>query len=626
MKQQPKKLRLLHWILAIYTLLLAAVLVLSIVFPRLSVLHLTIFGSNLWLLLLSVWAWVFILWIILEARIIAGVALTRKNKIAFFITLAVLFAYYSYNLLTRQFIYYWDYVLYYRMQGGVAYTFQTDGFFYGVVEIVMSVWYNAYSLFNNVFLAAPFAPTPQTPTWYVAVSAAAILPALYWVIALWIKMIEKMLQPKRSDLFFTGAMILCAGFPLMHRALLYGQPDLFGMIFVFLIMLLTMDYDFSKTDFMRYFLIIALTVMVCASRRWYQFWLVAYYACYAIYVLIRSIRGKVWANIKRAALFALASAIILGIVFLPMIVTFFRTNYAVSYSVYNAGGFPAELKGQARFLGLGVLSLAFIGFVYGIIQKQLRMVTLFALADGLLIIFLFTRIQNMGYHHTLILVPVYLMLMIICLFGACQLEKKWLLALSSVFVLGFGMMNTCICAFSSTDNLPRVFSNVALIPPKRTDIPQIRKVNRWLVEHCIQDESAYMIPHGEPYNPDVFRGCDYPDSSVSHVLPYGSAVLGTHYFPEDLLLAKYVLTCEPFCNLSIAEKYNSAFLSEIPQKHFAEVTRFDMGNGYVFIAYERVKPTDREEILFYKDYFSQEDKLFPKMFSGVLDEILKGIE
>ena len=626
MEQQPKKLRMLHWILIIYTLILAAFLVLSVVFPGLPILALTVFGTNLMLFLLSIWAWLFIIWIILETKRIVGIRFTRKNKITFFIALAVLFAYYSYSLLTRQFIYYWDYVLYYRMQGGITTTFQADGFFNGVVEVVKSVWYNAYSLFNNVLLAAPYAAVPKTPNWFVAVSSFSILPVLYWVIALWIKAVERLLQPKRNELFFLGAMILSAGFPLIHRAQLYGQPDFLGLIFVFLILLLTISYDFSKTDYKRYFFLIVLTIMACASRRWYEFWLAAYYACYAVYVLLRAIRGKFWSNIKRAVLFALATAAILGIVFLPMIVTLFRADFAMSYSAYNSGGFPAELRSQAQYLGLGLLAMLLIGIVYGILRKQYRKLILLAVADWLLMVFLFTRIQNMGYHHTLILVPVYLFLMLVCLAGICQMEKRWLLALSSAVVLGFGAVNTCVCAFSSADILPRVFSNVALIPPQRTDIAQIRKLNRWLVEHCSESESAYMIPHGYPYNPDVFRSCDYPDSSVSKILPYGSAVLGTHYFPDGLLLAKYVLTCEPFCGISLAEKYNNAFLSEIPQKHFSEVARFDMGNGYVFIVYERIKPMDREEIQFYQDTFAQENKLFPELFSTIWNELLAEVK
>ncbi|MEN6636974.1 MAG: hypothetical protein ABFC56_14055 [Clostridiaceae bacterium] len=625
MEQQPKKSHIFHWILSIYTLILAALFVISKVFPTLALLRATVFGTNLPLMLLSIWAWVFLVWIICETKAILGIRFSRTNQVTFFVVLAVLFGYYAFSLITRQFIYYWDYVLYYRMQFGIAVTFQTDGFFSGIMDVIKSVWYNSYSLFNNVLLAAPFALTPKTPNWFVAISAASILPFLYWVIALWIKLLERLLQPKRSELFFIGGMILSAGFPLIHRALLFGQPDLIGLIFVFLIMLLTISYDFSKPDYWRYFFLIVLTIMTCASRRWYQFWLVGYYACYAVYVLLKAVRGKTWINLKRAILFALSAGVILCVVFLPMILVLRKANYAASYSAYNVGGFFGELTSQANYLGIGLLILVFAGLVYGIIRRRSRQLTLFAVLDLLLTIFLFTRIQNMGYHHTLILVPAYLLLMLICLAGICEMESKWMLALSSVVVLGFSAVNASVCATSSTERLPTVFSNAALIPPQRTDIKQIRAINQWLLEHCTKSDPAYMIPHGYPYNPDVFRSCDYPDASVSQVLPYGSAVLGTHYFPDGLLLSKYVLTCEPFCDLSLAGKYNSTFLSEIPQKHFTEITHFDMGNGYVFFVYERIKPTDREEILFYEDCFSEENKLFPELFSGVWDELLKQV-
>ena len=51
-----------------------------------------------------------------------------------------------------------------------------------------------------------------------------------------------------------------------------------------------------------------------------------------------------------------------------------------------------------------------------------------------------------------------------------------------------------------------------------------------------------------------------------------------------------------------------------------------MGNGYVFYVYHREIPMDREEILFYKGWFSEEDKLFPDMFSGVLDSLLEIVD
>ena len=135
-----------------------------------------------------------------------------------------------------------------------------------------------------------------------------------------------------------------------------------------------------------------------------------------------------------------------------------------------------------------------------------------------------------------------------------------------------------------------------------------------------------MIPHGDLYNPDVFRDLAMPNWDVYDLVPYGSAILGVHSFPMGLLTAKYVLTCDPFSGIGMAHRYNSAFLSEIPQKHFEEVERFDMGNGYVFTAYQRISPTDREEILFYEEYFTKENEKFPEMFSGVLNDVLENLD
>jgi hypothetical protein len=132
-----------------------------------------------------------------------------------------------------------------------------------------------------------------------------------------------------------------------------------------------------------------------------------------------------------------------------------------------------------------------------------------------------------------------------------------------------------------------------------------------------------MIPHGTPYNPDVFRCFDLPDESIVNILQYGSARWGTHSFPDRLTGSEVCAHLRSVLRLQPCCKYNSGFFSEIPQKHFAEVQRFDMGNGYVFTAYERIVKTDAEEILFYKAYFADEDaRSFPELFSGVLDAAL----
>ena len=424
MEQQSRKINAFDWILIFSTLLLAVLFAISGILPNLPFFQATIFGQDIPLFMLSVWAWLFLFWIITNVKRMTGVRFTRSNKIALLVALLVLLLYYTYSLLTRQFIYYWDYVLYYRMQVGISKSFHADGFFTGIVDVIKSVWYNSYSLLNNVFLAAPYTFVPKTPNLFVAISAASILPSLYFLIAMFIKIIERFIQPKHSGLFFIGGMALAVGFPLIHRALLFGQPDLFGLIFVFLIILLTISYDFSKTDFLRYFLLIVLIIMTCASRRWYMFWLVAYFVCYGAYIILQAILKKRWIDIKRTLLFTLATGLTLAVVFLPMIIVVLRANYSVSYSVYNVNGFPGELRSQAQYLGIGLLVMILAGTVYGVVKRKTRVLTILAVIDVIFTIFIFTRIQNMGYHHTLILVPAYFLLMLICFGGICSLEKK----------------------------------------------------------------------------------------------------------------------------------------------------------------------------------------------------------
>lgn len=626
MKRLENKKRIFTWFLEIFTLAVAILVIIARFHPNNLFFSLTLCGQNLCLLILSFWAWIFLAWIVQEVKLIAKIHFSRQDVIVIMIVLAIILVYYTYSILTRQFIYYWDYAHYYRKQLGLSVDFQASGFFTSLIDVIKSIWYQDYSKFISIFLAAPFAFTPQTANWFVATCAITILPMLYWGIAIFIKVLDQILQPKRSEFFFIGSMVLAAGFPLIHRSLLYGQPDLFGLILAFLILIITIQYDFSKTDLKRYLIIIALTIMIVASRRWYMFWVVAYYVCYVFAVMLRILLNKDWCSLKRLLQFCLSAAVIIAIVLFPMILRILRADYAGHYSYYNIGGFPVELKRQLQYLGLGLMLTFLVGFLFGIIRKRTRAISILTIVNGLLLMLIFTRIQNMGLHHMLVLVPTYYSLMLLCLAAISFIKEKWIFQLSIVLFLGFHASNAVLCGVTSSNaKIPAMFSRIALELPRRDDIEQIEAVNRWIIENCSESEYVYMIPHGDLYNPDVFRSSNLPDGSVSSRLPYGSAILGTHSFPEGLLLAKYVLTCEPFCNASIAEKYNLAFLSEIPQKHFVEIKHFDMGTGYTFFAYQRVLPTDCEEILFYKAYFSEEDELYPEMFSGILNELLKNL-
>jgi hypothetical protein len=351
-----KRIRGFDWVVAGYAAVLAILLGISKLAPQLGIFYLTISGQSVFLLLLSGWAWLFLIWIFWKVQRVCNVRFTRQNRIVLVVAISITAAYYAFSLLTRRFAYYWDFANYYRHQLGLAENFRDVGFITPVLNVIGSVWYTDYSVFNSLFIAAPFAFLPHTENWFIASSALAILPPLYWAIAIVVKQIEQRIQPAHGGVFFCGGILVACGLPLMHWALLYGEPDLFGLILVFLIVALTLFYDFSKTEIGRYLLIVVLTIMACASRRWYLFWLLGYYACYGAAVLISALLKKRWKDIVRLTLFGVGAALVVSAILFPMFRRILATDYAEAYAVYNTGGFLVELKNQAARIGVGLLS------------------------------------------------------------------------------------------------------------------------------------------------------------------------------------------------------------------------------------------------------------------------------
>ncbi len=155
-----------------------------------------------------------------------------------------------------------------------------------------------------------------------------------------------------------------------------------------------------------------------------MFWLVAYFVCYGVYIILQAILKKRWSDVKRTLLFTLATWLTLAVVFLPMIIVVLRANYSVSYSVYNVNGFPGELRSQAQYLGIGLLVMIFAGTVYGVVKRKTR-VPNDTRRDrrNLYDIYLHANSEH-GLSSHVDLVPAYFLLMLICFGGICSLEKN----------------------------------------------------------------------------------------------------------------------------------------------------------------------------------------------------------
>ena len=128
-----------------------------------------------------------------------------------------------------------------------------------------------------------------------------------------------------------------------------SQPDWFGLIFGFSILLLTLDFRFEKLDLPRFGLLFLATAAIILSRRWYLYFVVGYYFAYAVLVLVSSARiakaGRrqdALLQVRNLILFGLMSMVAMVILLWPLVSHILSYDYADHYSYYNGGGMVTE--------------------------------------------------------------------------------------------------------------------------------------------------------------------------------------------------------------------------------------------------------------------------------------------
>lgn len=539
---------------------------------------------------------------------------------------------------SRAFVYVWDYSNYTLLQYQAEAAFE-GGALAGLWHLISTLTED-YTSFICLFTEFPFFLSAHTGDSFVLSQLVSILPTLLVALGGLAVKLGQMLQVRNENGFFLIGVSLAASFPLLRMAAALGQPDWFGLIFALIILLLTIDFRFDTGDPLRCMGIFFATAALVLTRRWYLYFIVAYYAVYAVTVLAGSVRLIQEGDGRRAAdrlrgliTFGAGSVAAMIILFWPIVQHILTYSYSTYYAAYNVGGLALELASQSMRLGPMFLPLVVCGAVWAVFRGN-RALTVQTLAVLAISVVLFTRVQNMGSHQSLLLMPGYFILM---LMGAAALADSldrlrylklgyWMLALAFSLSARLSPLTTIALPDFLFDYItaPSVqeFIRLDTLIYDRSDIDQIRRLARWIDTHCGDGEFAYMIPHSMTYCPDTFKNVDLPEQPLEDKLSFGFGILGTHTFPTDLFEAKYVITADPFpwCYevSGVAAKLNDQFLA-LKDTYFAYEASFDMGNGTVFTVYRRIVPATRAEANAYLSAFAAEDAQFPELYSQVIN-------
>ena len=600
-------------------------------------------GSALFFPLVSLWCNLALWGLVLLALRIARVEFDLFHRAVIIGLWAAALLYFFWALSRRSFVYIWDYANYLTKQYSAEAAFVQSpaaGFHY-----IFGSLAEDYTNFITLFLEFPFCLSTRTGDSFAFCQVFSIVPMLLTLLASLVLKVGQMLQVKNRFWYFLIGLSWCFTYPWLRMSAVLSQPDWFGLIFAFSILLLTLDFRFEKLDLPRFGLLFLATAAIILSRRWYLYFVVGYYFAYAVLVLVSSVKiakaGRkqdAFLQVRNLVLFGLMSMAAMVILLWPMVSHILGYGYADRYSYYNGGGFAAEISLQ--FWRMGLLNLVLIGLGLWFCLKKRKLPALPCLAgfEIFLSMVLFTRIQNTGSHQMLLFLPGWFVLFLL---GAAALaetiDRRRNLKLAYwVFTLVFAVSVRCSPLTSVAlpdiviDHFPlsatKEFVRLDKLIYDRKDLPQIQAIARWIDDHCADGEISYMIPHDMLYCPDHFKNCLLPEAPINNKLAFGFSVPGTHNFPMQFFEAKYVITADPFPQTYVGSgemsiKLNNQFLA-VRDQYFELAETFDMGNGTTFTIWRRTVVPSRAEVEYYLSAFTEEDAKYPEMFSEIAENWL----
>ena len=600
-------------------------------------------GSALFFPLVSLWCNLALWGLVLLALRIARVEFDLFHRAVIIGLWAAALLYFFWALSRRSFVYIWDYANYLTKQYSAEAAFVQSpaaGFHY-----IFGSLAEDYTNFITLFLEFPFCLSTRTGDSFAFCQVFSIVPMLLTLLAGLVLKVGQMLQVKNRFWYFLIGLSWCFTYPWLRMSAVLSQPDWFGLIFAFSILLLTLDFRFEKLDLPRFGLLFLATAALILSRRWYLYFVVGYYFAYAVLVLVSSVKiakaGRkqdAFLQVRNLVLFGLMSMAAMVILLWPMVSHILGYGYADRYSYYNGGGFAAEISLQ--FWRMGLLNLVLIGLGLWFCLKKRKLPALPCLAgfEIFLSMVLFTRIQNTGSHQMLLFLPGWFVLFLL---GAAALaetidRRRDLKLAYWVFTLVFAVSVRCSPLTSVAlpdiviDHFPlsatKEFVRLDKLIYDRKDLPQIQAIARWIDDHCADGEISYMIPHDMLYCPDHFKNCLLPEAPINNKLAFGFSVPGTHNFPMQFFEAKYVITADPFPQTYVGSgemsiKLNNQFLA-VRDQYFELAETFDMGNGTTFTIWRRTVVPSRAEVEYYLSAFTEEDAKYPEMFSEIAENWL----
>jgi hypothetical protein len=310
-------------------------------------------------------------------------------------------------------IYFWDYLNYWSKYGSVTALFCSHPRT-ALHALLTSIRYEDYN-FLPVYPLIPFGRVlgPGRLSYILAVSNVYAIPAAFSSALIFRTPLYESVDGGVSRL--TGqliAVVTCILLPQFWSATLYGYLDVVGVVLINAACFIYLRQPLEKSTARALVLLGLLLATVVVLRRWYAYWVVAFFVAAAAERLVGWLSGpRESARAQAAWLGATCAvgALALGTYFAiatPVARVMLRTNQAdLNSAAMESGSFLEVLGRYVDRFGPLVVAMFLVSSVYLLVREQTRRGAVFLLAQFAVCMVLFGTTQDFGSHHYYLLVP-----------------------------------------------------------------------------------------------------------------------------------------------------------------------------------------------------------------------------
>ena len=474
--------------------------------------------------------------------------------------MAVVNAFTVWYVQQEQTVYYWDFMVYWNRTAEFAATLHNQNLGAIGTEFSQSVRNDDYGL-------TPAAP----PAVVVAIFGDTRLVYQLAIVNLYLASVAVVVWqfvvrfvPAAGWFGVAVPLVVTLLCPICWMPLVRGYLDIGGVAIVIAILGIYLGRPVTQLRVSHVVTLITLLTLLALFRRWYCFFIVAFFLLAGIDATVAVIRGWYlggWRAAKVAGrgfwslgLIGVGLMFTLTTVATPWVHRVLTTNYADAYTAYKSdGSFGQRLGTPLSNCGWGQLIAVGIGLGVLVFCRDTRRAGLFVFLLSPIMLLHFLRTQDMGTHHDYLLLPMYLLIPSLAIVRLLGMSPHWLQGMVVLGITGLlGVSMNLIfwpTPLIEPSRLLPIVSPLRYPPLVRDDLLELRRLLRYVEQEAAAENGRGAVISSSPtLNTTTVQQANrsLQDSLIDarRVLPT-QEVDRVNGFPTNLFRAPIIIVATP---------------------------------------------------------------------------------